>query len=360
MRIGIVNDLKLAVTAMQKALEARPQHKIAWIVGCGAEALEACKRDRPDLVLMDLLMPGMDGVEATRRIMAEAPCAILVVTATVSGNIHKVFEAMSVGALDAVETPSLGSLAGGVAPGETSRPALLAKIDTMSRLLQKPPAPRWSKPGPTAESGALATGSVEEGRSAHRHPLPLVAIGASAGGPAAVAEVLAGLGAGFPVAIALVQHVDEQYAAALADWLQQQTGWRVRLAAPGESLVVGEVCLAARSDHLVLQPGCTLAYRSQPHETFYRPSIDVFFQSIASCWKGAALGVILTGMGRDGASGLVQMREAGFHTIAQDEATSAVYGMPKAAAQMGAAAKIAPLNAIAGEIRRWAQCLAHK
>jgi two-component system response regulator WspF len=282
---------------------------------------------------MDLRMPVMDGVEATCRIMAASPCLILVVTATVGGNASKVFEAMGCGALDAVNTPVLGRdghVEGGV--------ALLAKIAMLGKLLDKKPG---KQPPPLAipPRGSLAP-----------HLPPLVAIGASTGGPAALAHILSHLPARFPAALVIVQHVDEQFAAGLAEWLQTHTPLTVRVAQAGSRLEVGTVWLAGTNDHMVLTAQQTLSYTPEPCDYPYRPSVDVFFKSLArqvsEHWPARAAGVLLTGMGRDGAEGLAALRRAGWYTIAQDQASSLVYGMPKAAAELDAAAAILPLAAI--------------
>lgn len=329
MRIGIVNDLPMAVEALRRVINLAPEHRVIWVARNGAEAVEQCAREIPDLVLMDLLMPVMDGVEATKRIMARTPCAILVVTASVGANAWRAFEAMGHGALDAVDTPSLGAgdLRAGAAP-------LLAKINVLGRLINE-------KHGPM---GVVGRGRTKPPfLSADR----LVAIGASAGGPAAIAAVLGGLPRDFPAAIVIIQHVDVQFAASMADWLGQGTPLPVRVAREGDRPVAGTVLLAGTNDHLVLQASGQLGYTAEPREYVYRPSVDVFFQSVTRYWPGHAAGVLLTGMGRDGALGLKALRNQGHHTIAQDEATSAVYGMPKAAATLDAAVEILPLPRIA-------------
>ncbi|WP_206241792.1 chemotaxis response regulator protein-glutamate methylesterase [Novosphingobium terrae] len=323
MRIAIVNDLPMAVEAMRRALSASP-HQIVWTAGDGAEAVDLCARDRPDLILMDLTMPRMNGVEATRRIMAQNPCAILIVTAGVEDNAAHVFAAMGQGAIDAVDTPLLD--AGG--KGEGAR-ALLAKIDTIARLVEEGEAPRVLP----ASRGAAAGG--------------LLAIGASAGGPAALAAVLGRLPRDFPAATVIVQHVDARFAQGLAEWLDQHCALPVRLAAEGDSLRPGTVLVAGTDDHLVFKSRDRLGYTSQPADHTYRPSIDVFFASAGRWWNGTLVAALLTGMGADGARGLKDLRAMGHHTIAQDQASSAVYGMPKAAAALGAATQILPLERIA-------------
>lgn len=329
MRIAIVNDMPMAVEVMRRVIASSSKHQVAWIARDGAEAVAQCRRDRPDLVLMDLLMPGMDGVEATRQIMATNPCSILVVTATVEGNVAKIFEAMGAGALDAVQTPALGGedAARGAA-------AFLYKIDATARLIGQSNEETLAEPRPRERARQL------------------VAIGASAGGPAALVKLLGGLPADFPAAVVIVQHVDAQFAPGLANWLNDVSKLPVRIAREGDLVEEGVVFVACTNGHLSLRPGSVLSYSDEPNGYAHRPSVNVFFESVLRHWRGEALGVLLTGMGGDGATGLKQLRDAGHHTIGQDRASSAVYGMPKAAAELGAVAEELPLEKIAEAITR--------
>lgn len=333
MRIGIANDMPLAVEALRRVLLVTQEHQVIWVAQDGAQAVEHCARETPDLVLMDLIMPDMDGVEATRRIMAGTPCAILIVTVNVGSNAWQVFEAMGHGALDAIDTPMLG-----LGDLSTSAKPFLAKIEAIDKLLRDRNAPRNS----------ARRGANPPSRSAR--PNLLVAIGASAGGPAALATVLSGLPRDFPAAVVIVQHVDEPFAASLAKWLGQHSRLPVRLAREDDQLVAGVVWLAGTSDHLVLKDRYRFGYTAEPADYVYRPSVDVFFQSVCQFWQGDVVGVLLTGMGRDGAQGLKALRHQGYHTIAQDQASSAVYGMPKAAAEMHAAVDIMPVERIASKL----------
>jgi two-component system response regulator WspF len=178
----------------------------------------------------------------------------------------------------------------------------------------------------------------------------LIAIGASAGGPGALAQMLGALPAEFPAAIVIVQHVDGRFAAGMAQWLSGSSILPVRVALEGERPRAGIVLLAGPSGHLVLKSPQLLGYCAEPREHPHRPSVDVFFRSVSRHRSRDAIGVLLTGMGRDGAMGLKAMREAGCYTIAQDEATSTVYGMPKAAATIGAAVDILRLEHIAPKL----------
>ena len=336
MRIAIVNDVLLAVEALRRVVTSVPDYTIAWVARHGAEAVEKCAADTPDLILMDLIMPVLDGVEATRQIMAASPCLILVVTATVSGNMAKVFAAMGYGARDVVHTPVLGS-DGQVEGGA----ALLDKIAMLGKLLT--PTPRQEPQRPTRFTAHTPASPSTPG--GHRR-----FDWRSRG----LACVLSGLPAHFPAALVIIQHVDVQFAAGLADWLQAQTALPVRLAQEGSRLEVGTVWLAGTNDHMILTPQHTLSYVAEPRDYPYRPSVDVFFKSLIkngpAHWPARAAGVLLTGMGRDGAEGLAVLRRAGWYTIAQDQASSVIYGMPKAAAEVGAAMQIVSLEAMASTL----------
>ena len=327
MKIAIVNDMALAVESLRRVVKSSGQHQIAWVARDGAEAVKRCIEDKPDLVLMDLIMPVMDGAEATREIMAKAPCPILVVTSSVGGNASLVFEAMGAGALDAVRTPILAQ------DGEQSVAGLLAKIATIERLT-RPVVIRRND---------VTVKQMQEGLYGTR----LIAIGSSTGGPKALATILSRLPPDFPAPIVIIQHVDLQFAGELAEWLNGQSVLKVRIARHGDIPTVGTALIAGTNDHLVLTESLHLTYTPHPQDQVYRPSVDVFFESVAAYWKGDVVGVLLTGMGRDGGAGMLRLREKGHHTIAEHQSTCAVYGMPKAAVQLKAAVQVLPITDIA-------------
>ncbi|MBC8123740.1 MAG: chemotaxis-specific protein-glutamate methyltransferase CheB [Gemmatimonadaceae bacterium] len=323
MRIAIANSTPGDTEVIRRVLERTPQHRVTWTARDGLEAVQRCALDTPDLVLMDLAIPLLGGVEATRRIMAASPCAVLIVTDALHGNPARLFEAIGAGALDVVQTPVPGI--------PTEEANLLKKIDTIARLT----------------GFDRVSGNVSQ-----RNNL-LVTIGASAGGPKALAALLASLPRQFPAPIVVVQHIGAEFTPGLISWLNEQAPLLVKPAAEGDSLEAGTVYVAARAEHLFLARNQRLGYTQVPRNCPYCPSIDVFFNSVATHGAERSIGVLLTGMGQDGASGLLELRRAGAHTIAQDQASSAVYGMPKAAAWMGAAVDILPLNAIGSALVRF-------
>jgi len=324
MRIGIVNDVRAACEALRRVVDSLPDHEIAWMAADGVEAVAMANRDRPELILMDLIMPHLDGVQATRQIMASAPCAILVVTATVSGNISLVYEAMGFGALDAVDTPMLGPA------GEVSGAgALVEKIGMIAKIVGSSDTRRPTRPA--------ATGG----------PPKLVVVGASTGGPKAISDLLLPLPHDWNAAVLVVQHVDVAFSQGLAKWLSDRTGRAVRVAEHGQHPAAGDVLLAGTNDHLVLSKSRTLEYREEPREVFFRPSVDVFFESVADHWPQTGIAILLTGMGRDGARGLLKLRSRGWHTLAQDEASSVVWSMPKAGIDAGAACEVLSVDQMA-------------
>ena len=332
MKIGIVNELPLAANTLRRALALEKGHHVVWSATSGTEAVEQCALNTPDLVLMDLAMAGMDGVEVTRRIMASSPCAILIITDSVRANAARVFDAMGRGALDVVDMPALD-------PANLPRSAapLLTKIATISRLVSE-------------KDGDHGGAEVRKAPASGLRDDRLIAMGASAGGPGALATVLAGLPKDFGAAIVIVQHVDSQFAAGMTEWLSRHSALPVRVAKEGDRPAAGIVLMAGTGDHLTLKTADRLGYTPEPGHYAYRPSVDVFFHSVSRLWRGDVVGVLLTGMGSDGALGLKALRNHGHHTIAQDEASSAVYGMPKAAAALKAAVEILPMERIAARL----------
>lgn len=332
MRVAIVNDAPLAREVLKRVILSTPNHSVAWLAEDGADAVRKASQDPPDIILMDLVMPVMDGVEATRRIMAERPCPILLVTSSVTGNFNLVYRAMGSGGLDAVNTPTLG--AGGVIQGAEG---ILARLTKLSKTLEKTQA--------ISSSPSMISTPERDLNLA-----PVIAIGASTGGPSALAQVLSMLPQKMNASVIIAQHIAVDFAPSLAKWLEDASGRTVRVAKPGDSLMAGIVLLAGTNDHLVIRADRKVDYESEPANYPYRPSVDVLFESLARHYPQSGVAVLLTGMGSDGARGLLLLRQRGWHTIAQNEGTSIVYGMPKAAAEMKSAIEILPIQAIAAAI----------
>lgn len=342
MRIAIVNDVRVAVEAMRRVIESTPGFEVCWTASDGREAVARCAVETPDLILMDLVMPVMNGVEATRHIMKENPCPILVVTATIDGHFTQVYEAIGAGALDVVETPALDGTGG---------ERLLRKIATVRSLVDRGRRYR-------GVANALPVFPDPARRAATARDLPIIALGASTGGPKALGVVLAGLPADFPAAVLVVQHLDTRFTVGLADWLERRTALEVRALRRPQRIAPGTVFIAACDAHMILDGRGWLDYVDGSSETpGHRPSIDRLFESVASNPGTRGCGVLLTGMGRDGASGLLALRRAGFLTIVQDEASSVVWGMPGAAARLRAAGAVLPLEQIAPALVRHVRAL---
>jgi len=340
MRVGIVDDTMVVVEGLRIILEESGLHQVAWTASNGVEAVEQCNNDTPDLVLMDLIMPIMEGVEATRLIMASSPCPILIVTSSVTKYAPQVFSAMGFGALDAVNLPSIAANPGSP---NSSREEFLSKIATINKLTAKiQPVKQRQHITRTQKTPIKRISSVPTN--------PLVVIGSSAGGPQVLQTILSRLPANFPAPIVVVQHIDAQFSEDMGAWLDTHCALSVRIASTAEQLEAGAVLLGGRDEHIVINRSQYLTYTSEPSSIAYRPSVDVFFQSVLKYWKGDVTAILLTGMGRDGAQGLLDCKERGFYTIAQDEDSCAVYGMPMAAAKLNAAVDILPPSKIAEKL----------
>ena len=334
MRVAIVNDLSLAREVLRRAVLSVSGYSVAWEATDGDEAITKATADRPDALLMDLVMPRVNGVDATRAIMRQAPCPVVVVTSTIPGHYDLVMQAMGAGALDVVETPTLA--AGGLVQKAQPLLARLSKID----------AARRNVPGSGLGAAHRPASTTKPIGSKSLNLPPLVLLGASTGGPEALAAVLGVLPGGFPACVVIAQHIAADFGGGLVAWLAARCKLPVKAAADNDTPDPGTVLVAVSDDHLEFTTDLTVRYTASPRSWPYRPSADVLFASAAAVWPRRGIGVLLTGMGNDGAEGLLRLRAAGWHTIAQDETTCVVYGMPKAAVEKKAVVEVLSLPRI--------------
>jgi len=328
MNIAIVNDVSMITHLLSEVIINNSHHKVIWTAENGEQAITLAKEQTPDMIIMDLIMPGIDGVETTREIMKNSPCAILIVTADMTYNADMVFTAMSHGAIDAISTPALGAV-----NNKEDLKEFLYKLTVIDQLLKD-------------SHKKIVTSPPINDISSDEYNYPMVCIGASTGGPGALASILSKIPEDFQGSIVIIQHVDEKFTAGLADWLNSQCKLDVCVAESGEPPQPGKVYLAGGDQHLQLSGKLHFQYTSEPKDYAYRPSVDIFFTNAAHAWKGHKIGILLTGMGNDGANGLLSLKQSHADTIAQDEQSCAVFGMPRAAIQLDAANYIESLENI--------------
>lgn len=336
-RVLVVEDSATVRAHLCEVLRADPEIEVAATAEDGKQAIELCRRLRPDVLTLDMMLPVMSGLAATEYIMAHCPTPILIVSSSTNrGELFKTYEALAAGALDVLEKP-------GSQTDEGWGRRLIATVKLLSRIkVITHPRARLSPLNRLARGSSVALGAIAPTRPTPR----AVAIGASTGGPSAIVEVLRALPAPFPVAVFVVLHIGEPFGAAFADWLDGQTSHRVRYAAHGEPIPTeGGVLMAPPDRHLMLRDG-RLCLTDDAARHSCRPSVDVLFESLARECGARVTAALLTGMGRDGAAGLLEIRRAGGLTIAQDEATSVVYGMPREAALLGAAERVLAITEI--------------
>jgi two-component system chemotaxis response regulator CheB len=338
-RVLVVDDSLTARKHLVEVLSADPELEVAGEAEDGKRAIELCRALRPDVITLDMMLPVMSGVAVTEYVMAYCPTPILVVSSSTNrGELYKTYDALAAGAVDVFEKPS-----GNDADGVWER-GLVSTVKTVSRI--RVITHIRGRLGALGQTAAYPTSFTNSNGSARKS---IVAIGGSTGGPAAIVQILRGLPVGFPIPILLVIHIGEPFSAAFAEWLDGLSPLRVRYANDGENLpALGQtgMVMAPPGFHLTVQRG-KLRLTRDPERNSCRPSVDVLFESLAKELGSQTAACLLTGMGRDGAAGLLALRHAGALTIAQDEATSIVFGMPKEAIQMGAAHRVLALDQIA-------------
>lgn len=352
-RVLVVEDSLTVRKRLIEVLASDPEIELVGEALNGEQAIDRCLALRPDVITMDMMLPLMTGLAATEYIMAHCPTPILVVSSSTNrGELLRTYDALSAGAVDVLEKPR-GDEAEGI--WETKLLSAL-KLVSRIRVITHLRARHRTFDMTTAISAPLAqrTANGSSGPLAGSHrACALVAIGASTGGPSAIVELLRALPLRFPVPILLVIHIGQPFGVAFADWLNGQTDHPVAFGLDGEPvrLLNGRVIMAPPDQHLLLRDGRLRLSRDFERHSC-RPSVDVLFESVARDLGPAAVACLLTGMGRDGASGLLEVRRAGGVTIAQDEATSVVYGMPREAVLLGAAEQVLPLGEIGPTLSR--------
>ena len=364
-RVVVVDDSSVIRTTITKLIERDPGIRVVGAARDGCEAIAMVERLRPDIVTMDVWMPVLDGLATTEHLMAYCPTPILVLTAALANReVDITFKMLDAGALEVIEKPRADSHLALMRASDDliRRIKILSRVKVVTHLrgrrrgadsapqpiaLATPKQLRGGSPGATEASPMPAPGLRPPN---HRLPIvrsvphaqasfPVVVIGASTGGPRVVHQILGGLPRNFSAAIVVVQHIAAGFSIGMAEWLAGASVLPVRLAAEGALLQPGEVLVAPDQHDLLIAPDASVHLNANPL-LIQRPSIDVTMQAAAEVFGAHVIGVLLTGMGRDGAYGMLTIRRSGGHTIAQDEASCAIFGMPRASIQLGAAVEV--------------------
>jgi two-component system chemotaxis response regulator CheB len=346
-KVLIVEDSPVIRDFLVHILEADPQTRIVATAKDGREALEAVETFKPDVVTMDINMPRMNGFEATRRIMETHPTPIVIVSGSWDPReVETAMQALEAGALAAIPRPA------GIGHPEHAKGAreLVQTVKLMSevKVVRRIPRRRgeeavlWT-PQPEGQQPRVPEGTIQ-----------VVAIGASTGGPPVLSTILSGLPRDFSIPILVVQHMAAGFIQGFAEWLRHTTGFAVQMAAQNGQMLPGHAYIAPDGSQMKVAPGGRILLAADDPENGVRPSVSSLFRSVAQTYGANAAGVLLTGMGRDGADELLLMKQQGALTVAQDEATSVVFGMPGEAARLHAVTSVLPPEEIASMLVRLA------
>jgi len=334
-RVVIADDSLVAREMLAQILASDPAIEVVGQAKDGEEVVDMVGRLRPDLVTMDIHMPKMDGLKATEKIMAFTPTPILIVSSSVHGEgMGSAFDALALGALEVIKKPE---------------PRDWADLDRIGRDVLRKVKILANVRVITHVRGRREHSDVIGHRIGSPVTRSMIAIGSSTGGPSALLAVLGRLPADLPVPILVAQHIADGFVPGLVSWLDSGCKIKVVAAEPGVRPAAGTAYFAPTGSNMIID-GSVLRFEAPKRGQLYIPSADTLFESVAQCYGKRSIGVLLTGMGADGAVGLKRMNERGAVTIAQDEATSTVFGMPKAAIDMGAVDTVLAVNDIAAGI----------
>ena len=357
-RVVIADDSRLARDLLRAIFEAEPGMEVVGEASNGREAVALVQQLRPHLVTMDLEMPLMDGVAAVEEIMCTRAVPILVVSSV--ADAPRALDAVAHGALEIVPKPDTTPEA---AAHLLARARLLAGVSVITRLRVRSSA----VPSPLAEAAPGVLTAAPTPAPVLTHALVpgcvggallpgtrVFAVAASTGGPQALAQILPALPPDFACPVLVAQHISDGFAQGMAQWLASLCPLPVRLACDGEALRPGHIYIAPSEHHLAVTAQHQLQWRPRLPQDLYRPSCDVLLSSVAAVFRAQAVGIVLSGMGHDGACGLAAIRAAGGCTLAQDEASSLIFGMNRVAIERAAVQQVLPVGEMAAAMRQWA------
>jgi two-component system, chemotaxis family, protein-glutamate methylesterase/glutaminase len=344
-RVLIADDSAFMRKMLSDILSSDSAVEVAGIAKDGAEAVKKAREIRPDVITLDIEMPNMNGLEALKTIMDERPTPVIMISATTYDGAHETFKCLEYGAFDFIQKPGGKSIS-------------LNMFEIGNELLRKVKSAAQHKPGIIGRLKGISRIPVKLGshKASKDH---IVVIGSSSGGPPTLAKLVPQLPTGLPAPVIFVQHMPAGFTTSFAERLNQLSPLKIKEAKEGDIIVPGQGYLAPGGYHLELYEKTVEGKKvkavnltEDPPVNFVRPAVDVTMFSVAELYRQNTIGVILTGMGSDGAQGMKFIKDAGGRTIAQDRETSIIYGMPKAAADIGAADEISPLDEIPAKIVR--------
>ncbi len=359
-RILIVNDSPVACAIIRAILETEPSYKIVGEAPTGKDAVRIMDALRPDIVLMDIHMPEMNGVEATRRIMANHKTSVLVTSATINRNLSYIFEAQAAGAIDFIHTPTLLRRPGSkVSERELKRAGrtLLYKLRGIQQMRKKAQESLEARlPAKRAISAEHVDMPHLPKRPQAAYGKPLVAIGASTGGPSTLVDLLSNLTHPYPIPILVVLHIDEHFSQGFASWLQDQTGFKCNLIQRVTAIRPGEVYVApGGNNNMVFTSAGAVRLEPSAEDEIHVPNIDALFSSLARFQAASTCTVVLTGMGKDGAKGSLAIHKGGGTALSQAPETATISSMPQAVIDEGATQRGLPIVTLSAYLNTWAR-----
>lgn len=335
-RVLVADDSPIVREVLRDIMDRAPDIQIVGEATDGKRALEMALSLKPDLLILDLAMPIMGGLRVLELLMIDSPRPVLVLSSFANKGSVSAIKALAVGALEVMEKPL------GITEDEPMREFaehLLEKVRSLSRI-RVVARPRGGAPVQEGQTPRPTSSNISR----------VVAVGASVGGPAAVAKLLAGFARTVPAAFAVVQHIPAGFLAGFVDWLSGETRLAVKVAAEGDRLMPGQVLVAPDQKHLEIR-GEFAVLNDGPVVNYCRPAVDVLFKSVALSFGPRAIGVVLTGMGQDGAAGILAIKQHHGVTLAESEDSCVVFGMPKAAIETGKVDRVLPVTDMAREIQ---------